>query len=170
MITLIFPGYSLKNKVWAQSTADSLKLEGQIRPVFWDHWEDETQKFIASEKALLASRHSKGDTINIVAKSIGTLVTAYSILDVPSQINKVILNGIPMTSLSEEDKKIMTQAFKDFPSENIVCFQNSSDPLGSFNEVKEFLGSINPSIKVIEKEASDHDYPYYEDFQKFLEI
>ncbi len=163
MITLILPGYSSKNKSWAEETADSLKLEGQIRPVFWDHWEDENQKFDAEEKATLAVRHSKGDKINIIAKSIGTLVAAFMAKEIPNQLNKIILCGIPISD--NWLKKGNIELISQIPSDNLIVFQNTSDPLGSYSQVKELF----PNFKVIKKEASDHNYPYYEDFQKFLE-
>src|SRR3989338_7613047 len=97
MITLILPGYSAHNKSCAEDTADSLKIEGQIRPVFWDHWTDETQKFDPKEKAILAAKHSRGDKVNIIAKSIGTLVAAHIANEIPNQINKIILCGIPIS-------------------------------------------------------------------------
>ncbi|MEK7550742.1 MAG: hypothetical protein AAB535_03080 [Patescibacteria group bacterium] len=109
MITLILPGYSSNNKTWAQEVAEGLTLEGQIRPIFWEHWDDPTQKFNASEKANLLIKHSKGDKINIMAKSIGTLVAAYIIEKIPKQINKVIC-------FKEEDiidVELINKFFKD---------------------------------------------------------
>ena len=40
--------------------------------------------------------------------------------------------------------------------------------VNQYKDIKIFIGSINPKIKIIEKPRSDHHYPYPEDFQKFL--
>jgi len=167
MITFILPGYSSGNKDWADEVAKNLKLEGQIRPIYWDHWEDESQTFKPKEKVDLIIRHSKGESINIIAKSVGTLVAALVTKEIPDQIGKIILCGIP--TVSDERLKIFKEAFGNFSSEKIIVFQNKKDPLGSFNEVKEFMTRVNPKINVISKPRSDHHYPYYEEFELFLE-
>lgn len=160
MITLIFPGYTVKNKAWAEEVSKNLKIDGQIRPVFWDHWEDETQKFDPKEKATLAARHSKGDKVNIIAKSIGTLVASHVLREIPDQVEKIILCGIPLGDLNDQELKLISE----MPTDNLIVFQNDKDPHGSSKKVK----ALFPHFKIIEKESDNHDYPYYEDFQNFL--
>jgi len=166
MITFILPGYSPHNKEWAEEVANNLKLAGQIRPIFWDHWQDESQSFKPQEKADLIIRHLKGDSVNIIAKSVGTLVAALIAKEIPGQISKVILCGIP--TVSEERLKIFREAFSKFPSEKVTVFQNEKDPFASLEEVKAFMKKVNPEIKVRAMPRSDHHYPYYEEFQLFL--
>lgn len=161
MITFILPGYSPRNKKWAEDVAEKLNIKGDVRPVFWDHWEDESQKFQAKEKASLLARHTKGDKVNIVAKSVGTLVTSYLVKEIPSQINKIILNGIPVSALKNEN----LERVKSIPNDNLIVFQNSQDPLASYNTVKKLF----PKFKIIEKKSDTHDYPYFKEFQEFLE-
>lgn len=168
MITLILPGYSINNKEWAEETARNLKLGGQIRPVSWDHWTDPTKKFDKKEKARMLTDVTGEDEVNIIAKSIGTLVAAYIIKSIYKRINKVIFVGLPMTDLETEDKLLITEALRLLPTPKIMCLQNSNDPHGSFEEAKDFIISINSEIKIYPKDGSDHNYPYYSDFQKFL--
>jgi pimeloyl-ACP methyl ester carboxylesterase len=163
MITFILPGYSLKNKEWLEECAMSLKVEGTIRPVFWEHWNDPDEKFKPKEKASLIARHAKGDKVNIIAKSIGSLVAAYIIEQIPDQINKVIICGIPLTDLKEGEDII--KVLETLDPAKIICFQNEFDPHGSFTEVRAFLPE---KIKVVSKERSDHHYPYYTEFNEFL--
>jgi len=160
MVTFILPGYSAHNKEWAEDVAKNLKVEGEIRPIAWDHWTDDSQKFNAREKAELISRHAKGDRINIVAKSIGCLVAAHIAEEIPSQVNKIILCGIPVTDFKEGDIELISRV----PNKDLVVFQNSNDPHGNYEEVK----SLFPRFKTIEKSTSDHNYPYFEDFNGFL--
>lgn len=165
MLTFILPGYSSKNKEWLEESAMSLKVEGYIRPIFWDHWDDPDAKFDAKEKASLISRHSKGDKLNIVAKSIGSLVASYIIEKVPDQINKVVICGIPLHDISEEEKESIKKALGSIPVEKILCFQNAGDPHASYLEVKKFLPK---GVKLISEPRADHGYPFYAEFNKFL--
>lgn len=167
MQTVILPGYSSHNREWADLTANKIVVEGIVRAIFWDHWTDPDQLFYPKEKAALIYRHAKGDKLNIVAKSIGTLVAAYIIGDVPDQVNKVILCGIPLHDISDEEKNTILENLNKLKTTQIVCFQNESDPHGSFKEVREFLPE---SIKVESKPSSDHEYPYFFDFNSFLKI
>ena len=165
MQTIILPGGSLKNKAWLEETAMALRVDGFVRPIFWEHWEDPEQKFDAKKKATLISRHTKGDKVNIVAKSIGSLVAAYIIQEIPKQINKVIICGIPLHDISEEEKETIKKALVSLDKDALICYQNATDPHASFAEVKKFLP---PGIKLISEPRADHHYPFYSEFNKFL--
>lgn len=165
MQTVILPGHSDKNKEWTDLVSVRLTVEGQIRPMFWDHWLDPMQLFYPREKATLIARHSKGDKINIVAHSVGTLVASYLILEIPEQINKVILCGIPLNDISLEEKDDLKKALGVLPKDKLICYQNSSDPHGTYPELKKFLPA---DIDIVEKTSTDHRYPYFEEFNKFL--
>lgn len=166
MITFILPGYSPKNKDWAQDVAKNLKLGHDLRPVFWGHWDDPEKTFKPKEKAQDVIDILLKDNANIIAKSVGTFVAAYAIAKIPDRINKVILCGIP--AVTNEKLEIFKKAFENFPAGSVICFQNTKDPWATYTEVKEFMAKVNPKIRVIEKSRSDHDYPYSEDFREFL--
>ena len=129
-----------------------------------------------------------GDSeVNIIAKSIGTLATTAiiketiakkaseffesanleEVSDDAMKLSKIILCGIPLNDMNE-DEKWNYKILSDYPSEKIIVFQNSEDEHGTFEEVRRFLSEINPNIKVIEKPGSTHNYPYYSEFLEFL--
>lgn len=166
VITFILPGYSAKNKDWAMEIAEKIKLDHEIRPVFWEHWENPQKNLRPKIAAQDIIDILKGGRANIIAKSVGTLVALYVVSEIPDKIEKMVLCGIP--SVSENRLKIFRESIKDFPPEKIVVFQNSKDPLGNFSEVRLFMQKINPKIKVIEMPRSDHNYPYPTEFEKFL--
>lgn len=166
MITFILPGYSPHNKQWAQEVAKKLKLDGQIRPIFWDHWDDPGAGFRVKEKSRLIASVAGSHEINIIAKSVGTLVGAYIIEQIPSQIKKVILCGAP--SVSDERLKIFKKSYALLDPKKVICFQNTKDPFVSYSNLIEFMKKANSEIKVVEKPRKDHYYPYFEEFQKFL--
>jgi predicted alpha/beta-hydrolase family hydrolase len=165
MQTIILPGGSLKNKVWLDACADALNVEGLVRPITWDHWLDETQKFNAKEKGRLIARHSKGDKLNIVAKSIGTLVASYVINSIPDQIGKVIFNGVPIHDISPEETEEVVRALKSLKPDQVLCIQNDNDPHASFAEAR---AVVPKDIELISKQRSDHEYFYFEDFNNFF--
>lgn len=160
MVTFILPGYTATNQKWCEDVAESLKVEGDIRQIFWDHWQDENQRFNPQEKARLLSHLAPNIFVNIIAKSIGTLVAAYMMQNIPMQIKKVVFCGIPVNDLSEEEIELIKKVVVE-NKDKIVIYQNENDPHGSFAQVKDFG-------KVISKPGSDHEYPYFDDFNKFL--
>ncbi len=165
MLTFILPGGSVKNKAWLEKCAMSLKVEGFIRPVFWDHWTDPENKFNPKEKATLIARHSKGDKLNLIAKSISSLVASYIIEQIPAQINKVIICGIPLNDITDIEKETIKNALGSLAGGKLICYQNVNDPHANFAEVKKFLPD---RVKLIAESRSDHEYPYYTEFNKFL--
>jgi hypothetical protein len=70
--------------------------------------------------------------------------------------------------LKENEKEILKSALKLVSPENIICFQNEEDPHGDFEQAKKFLSDVNPEILIISKPRSDHEYPYFDDYKKFL--
>lgn len=163
MQTLILPGFSVKNKAWCDEIADNLEFEEIIRPIYWDHWDDESQKFDAKEKAALIARHTKGEKINIIAKSIGTLVASHVIQKIPDQVNKIIFCGIPVNDLTEIDIDVIKKAISQ-SKDKILVIQNSNDPQGTYAQIKDF----EVDFKLIEKPSYNHEYPYYEEFNNYL--
>ena len=157
MKILILPGFSSHNEIWANDVKENLAGAAIHR---WTHWDtgnaypgwtdDEIKNLNLTEK------------VDVIAKSIGTLVAMKLI----RQINKLILCGIPLNDLSEEDKK-QYLVLAHFPTENLLVFQNTSDPHGNFVAAEQFVHGINPQIKILEMPRDDHEYPFVEEFKGF---
>ena len=168
MVTIILPGYSTHNKNWLEETARTIGAQGDIRAVYWDHWTDPEKKFNPKEKGRLINDITGAGASDIIAKSVGTLVAAYMILKAPSKVRKVILCGIPLNDLSEADKEVIKLALKSIPPKSVVCFQNDEDPHGGADQLKNFMAGFDSDIEGITKSRADHEYPYFEEFKKFL--
>lgn len=163
MKTFVIPGYSPKNKEWGDETAK--QVDGE--PVAWAHWEDVNTRFnITEETNKLSERIGEGK-VNIIAKSIGTLVLMHYLEKNWAKVNKVVLCGVPINDLNENDKSYY-KILSDLSPENTAIFQNSTDEHGGFEEVRRFLALFNPNVKIIEKPGSTHDYPYFDEFKEFL--
>lgn len=161
MRTIILPGYSLRNKEWAGEIAKEISAEVH----FWRHWSGGSMSKKYEVEKLVSD--IKEDRVNILAKSVGTMVSMHLLQAASNQINKIILCGIP--SVSDERLKLFKNSLKEFPGKKIIVFQNEKDPLGNFDEVKKFMSKVNPKIVVIKMPRGDHHYPYVNDFKKFLE-
>lgn len=166
MDTLIIPGFSLKNKDWAEEVQKNLDPIN-IRIHYWSHWEtgQAEDSWIDKETKKIINRENL--TINVIAKSIGTLAAMKILKLRPKLINKIILCGIPLNDFHPGDESVY-EVLKLLDEKNILCIQNENDNHGTFFDVEKFVHAINPNIKIISKSRSDHDYPYFEDFAEFL--
>ncbi len=86
----------------------------------------------------------------------------------PNAFNKIIICGLPLNDLDESDKehyKVLTT----IPEDRLLVIQNDHDDHGNYAQVREFLDSIDcENIQIISRPASDHNYPYWDDFRDFL--
>ncbi len=169
METIILPGFSLKNKTWADDVRTSLSPALSATVVNWAHWEtgnaesgwieQEAEKIVG----VIQNRH-----VNIIAKSIGTAVAMEVLRLRPNLIDRIVLCGIPTRDFATGDEN-RYGLLKTFPEDKILCIQNSIDPHGSYAEAEKFLHSINLRLSLVSKPRSDHEYPYTDDFINFLQ-
>jgi len=99
MKTIILSGFSIKNKDWAYAVKYNLPEEEMIVHE-WFHWITESDTDFDAEQEV--QRLKLKEEINIIAKSIGTLV-AVKMLEKKYKIKKAILCGIPLNDLDGQD-------------------------------------------------------------------
>lgn len=168
MLTLVLPGYSSSNKKWLEETASSVRTDGEVRPVYWGHWDDPNIEFDPKTKANLLDSVAGKRVVDVIAKSLGTLAASHLIQKSPEKIRKVIFCGLPLNDINEEEKQIVVTALRKLPPQNVIFFHNSEDPHGGANALKVFLSEFEGDFAVIVKPRSDHEYFYQDDFNKFL--
>jgi len=159
---LILPGFSIKNKEEAEAIASALLAKGQKVYVHnWRHWIEDIE-WNPQEELRLIKLNVK-EPFSVVAKSIGTYIASGMLLhNVP---DKLILMGIPVNDLTEEELDVYFNLGK---IQNFSVIQNSKDPHGNAEQVRELLVGLN--FKLITKEASDHSYKYIPDILSELGI
>jgi hypothetical protein len=171
MKTIILPGQSVKNKEWAQEVKSKLESNQLVcETIEWTHWNHKIEGEFDTAGDLQRVKELIGEQkVNILAKSIGTFITAYLLDQIPSQLNKLVLCGIPLNFLKnhflDED---YFKVIKKANGKNITVLQNTADPLGSFEEIEKVFKKTNPEIKVLERKRDDHSYPHYQDFVDLL--
>lgn len=164
---LILPGFSLRNREWANEVKDKIEMKTDKRVLVheWRHWSKDAPSLNPLfEIEQILKEIENEDYVEIIAKSVGTMICAKLMEKFSPE--KIILCGIP--TVSDKRLVVMNKSISKYPADNIIVFQNSNDPFASFKEVKEFVNKINKKIKVVEKQSSDHHYPYWDDFISFL--
>jgi pimeloyl-ACP methyl ester carboxylesterase len=169
MITLILPGFSFKNKAWTQEAQKKLAPHLPVKIISWPHWQTgQPEKNWLEKEAQKIIKDAQGhQQINILAKSIGTIVAMVILKSHPQVVNKLLLCGLPLGDLRKGDDQYF-QVLKKFPAGKILCLQNENDTHGRFSEAKKFIHLLNPKIKILSQPRSDHQYPYFSEFIEFL--
>lgn len=167
MLTLILSGFSLKNKDWAEKTKEELAPDIESQVIYWPHWESEKPEdgWIENETEKIITREDP--QVNIIAKSVGTLVAMHVLERKPEMVGKLILCGIPLYDFQEGDP-MHYKVLRDFPEDMVLCIQNENDNHGSFEAVEKFIHSTNPKLRILSKPRDDHEYPFTENFKEFL--
>jgi len=167
MNILILPGYSLKNKIWAENLKKELNSGDEIQIINWEHWEtgSSTDDWLDIEAQKIVKDLTS--QVNIIAHSAGTFVAMKILKLKPDLIHKIILCGIPVNDFHTGDQKLY-ETLNLLKPENILCVQNENDNHGSFSQAEKIIHALNSNIKIISQPRSDHLYSYPEEFQEFL--
>jgi pimeloyl-ACP methyl ester carboxylesterase len=171
--TVILPGFSPHNKDWALTVQKNFKdanLETIVH--FWKHWETaKNSDFSPTLEIQRLSQKIGNNEFNILAKSIGTAVAMYLIEAHPKRVQKVILCGIPLKfeGMKPQYLEKYRKVLSSLEPKNVQVYQNDKDPWADPNKVSDLIQSVNKNIPIFIKPRSDHEYPYFEDFIKFLE-
>jgi len=165
MKTIILPGYSSKNKDWANEIKRDMKLDGVVVHE-WKHWTKGSFniKFELDE----IDKKMGGGTANLITKSVGTRVAMHILSENSEKVNKLVLCGIPTKGENEKTFKLYRSGLKKFPPNKVHVFQNVKDFIASYEDIVKFIGKINPKIGITKMPRSDHHYPYPSEFKKFL--
>lgn len=164
MKTLILPGYSAKNKLWLDQFGNKDIFQLPTIRHEWEHWTTGKSLRIKHEVSEIIKNLESENSINIIAKSVGTKVLMSLIPLIKKKINKVILCGIPI------DPMRYVLGIKSINPLKLLVIQNTKDPFMPYFLIKRYIGLIDKNITVLEKPASSHDYPYFEEFMKWLSL
>lgn len=162
MRTIILPGYSPRNRDWAEGLVAEIP-GAEMHP--WAHWDSGERMDPLSELAAIQARIG-ADTVNLLAKSVGCRLAARTILQAPGQIDRAIFCGIP--NVVADSRADLAGAMARLSADRILVVQNQADPYAPFTAVQEMIAGIDPGVQVIEGDRDDHHYPFPEVFRAFL--
>lgn len=168
MKTIFLPGFSIRNRDWAEEIGSQIGEKIGLEIHYWPHWQTgEAEPGWIDMEVDKVLEEIGNQTVNILAKSIGTLV-AIRLLNKKTEVaNKVLLCGVPLTAFKDGDKESYGILAK-LAAEKVLVIQNENDNVGSFESVRNMFADINPKIRIMSKPREDHDYPYVEEFVNFL--
>jgi pimeloyl-ACP methyl ester carboxylesterase len=167
MKTLFLPGYSVTNKLWMEETITNLP-ELSFVPAYWEHWSSFTeQPFQYDLEIRKVISTLPNEPVNILSKSIGTVIALKLLATKKVNLSKLVLCGIPLHTVPEATFDLF-RPLSALNANDILVIQNDKDPVAPSSEVVELISSINPDIKIINKPDSTHTYRYSDDFAKFL--
>jgi len=162
MDLLIFGGEGYHNKSWAE------EVDRQLGSLFdhctvhnYLHWQNDGQNIdIQKELTLLPQEVMGLNSYIVIAKSIGTVLTAMAIKQHILNPQKCIFLGIPMMAVDRH--KVEVSDYYKSINVPVMFIQNNHDPLGSATDVKEYLEELaSVNYQFIELQGDTHDYSDY---------
>lgn len=165
---LILPGFSFKNKEWMLEARDFLSGDFETTTYEWKHWETGNEKDFSFEYEIQKVSELLKKANFLLAKSIGTLVSAVAIYKNKLLLEKILFCGVPLKYSDEEGRDCYNKFFEKLVKEQFLCFQNKLDPFGTYDEIKNLIHLSNDKLEIVKTDREDHSYPFYEDFRKYF--
>lgn len=196
-ITVILPGYSLRNRDWARQMEDAVESMADGNNLFvhgWKHWAMLEAQSKAKAEAELMGLTELGPELlatiphipfipaqeaDEVIKETGDEPKINVIAkSVGTSVAMSLLAKIPerinkvilcgIPGVDKRNQKFFRDSIGDFPIDRILCIQNERDYVVGYEKAKKFLNKVNPMIQIVKKPRADHKYPYPQDFYNFL--
>ncbi len=137
MNALILGGESPRHQTWVRQVADALRLPFE-KVVFVDykHWPEKAETDIAHEiNAASEAARDLGEYV-VIAKSIGTAITALAIKDGKLRPVRCVFLGFPLRGIVRR-MAAEQEWLADLPP--TVFVQNEHDPTGAAEDVAAYL-------------------------------
>jgi hypothetical protein len=159
MDLLLLPGNGKAGGEWLprveQALAGSFDLTRMLGYRHWSTGESEIdldhEVSQAAEKAMDLGRYG------VFAKSAGTMVTALATASGKLTPEWCLFAGLPLVMINNHG--LPAKSWLEATHFPITIVQNDSDPYGSYEEVNDFLQTLDrPNIEVLEAPGNTHDY------------
>lgn len=159
MHILILGGESTRNKAWTHALQEALvPLSDDIAVHEYAHWAQEDGEIdLDSELAAVEAKLAAHGDYVIVAKSIGSVLTAKGIHDGLLAPRKLVILGTPLSTIQRE-----SISYTEWLAESAapkLFIQNHADPLGSFADLETYLkDSALTGYTMAETPGDTHSY------------
>jgi len=160
MNLVLLAGNSYRNKEWIYRVKEVLSpLFDKSFVLEYAHWQSGEEEINLDNEILTLSNKLINDSnYSIFAKSVGSIVALKGINDGVLKPIKIIIAGLPLFSIMESGTPFgKWLENSDVP---LLIIQNTSDPLGSYLDVKKYFLELNikSKYKIIELPGDDHSY------------
>ena len=168
MNLLLLPGNSKRNKEWIHSVEEVLKSSFNKTTVHhYNHWENDNDSVdFELEFTKLIQETVDYAPYSIFAKSLGSLLTLRGCAEGMITPHACMFAGLPLALITSE--YIIAQEWLRNIKTPTLIIQNDTDPLGSYEEVSQFVSKLgNNNIKVVKLPGDTHSY---DDMKKLTEL
>ncbi len=169
MDLLLLSGNSKRGKDWLKQV--DMHLAPQFDQTYrhdYAHWEkDEPEIDLNIESQRLSKLAQNLPPYMIFAKSVGTILTSKNIALGTLRPRACLFIGLPLAMVHSQKLPVKEWLKKaDCP---IAILQHKSDPLGSYQEVEQYIEAVNrDNITVHELPGNTHDYLEFQIFNNFV--
>lgn len=163
---VLLGGNSLKNLDWINKASDYFKQNFPSNKIlYYQHWTNSNLEMdlnLEAKKLVKISKDSQN--LTVFAKSAGIMTTLIAMKDYGLKPQKCVFVGFPSNVL--DDWGINYLPYLKEVNIQTTLFQNSEDPMGTYEKTKEIFekNQIN-NINLILEEGNTHDY---NTFDKYL--
>lgn len=167
MNALLLPGNSSRHGEWVEKLKLAVASSfGLTEAQHYLHWQNGGDKADIDYEIGVAERKTKQlEPYIIIAKSIGTAISAKGVAEAKLKPKKLILLGVPINGGVSKDLFSEWLQQIDIP---VVLVQNSSDPYGLFSEIKDAFVGKGRDIAFVEFPGETHDYLDFEAIAKLI--
>lgn len=167
-MVLYLPGFGIHNKSEMESISSTLHSNGfDVLTHEWRHWKDESVKWdVNAEIELIKQEIGTSQVDSVVAKSLGSYVSATMVWQKVIDPQKVVLMGVPLNDLSTDEKEFVGLAIKRM-SGKLTVIQNSQDEHCSLEDLNFLIANVQHDLII--KESNTHEYNYPEEVLKVLQ-
>jgi len=170
MNLLLLSGNSKRGKDWLEQVDSNLAPQfDQTYRHDYAHWEkDEPEIDLDLESQRLSTLTQNLPPYMVFAKSAGTILTCKAIVLGTLRPRSCLFVGLPLAMAHNQNLPVKEWlGTTDFP---IAILQHTSDPLGPFQEVEQYIEAIKrDNITVHELPGDTHDYSEFQIFSDFVQ-
>ena len=167
MNVLLLPGNSSRHGEWIEN----LKLA--VSPYFqrtvtqhYRHWQTGVEMADVDYEIGISQEKVRAlEPFCIIAKSIGTAIATKGTATGAFKPERLILLGVPINGAVSKD---LLKRWLDEINIPIIIVQNTSDPLGSFAEVKAAFDRAAENVSFVELPGETHDYLDFKAIAKMI--
>lgn len=167
MNALLLPGNSSRHGDWIENLKLAMAPHFQrVETQHYSHWQEGGDKADIDYEISVA--HNKVERLEpyiIIAKSIGTVISAKGVVDGRLKPNKLILLGVPINGGIPKD--LFSKWLQEIDVQ-VVFVQNTNDPLGSFSDVQTAFQGKGSNVSFVELPGEAHDYLDFDAIAKLI--
>lgn len=161
MNILLLAGNSEKNQEWIHGIALNVSdLFDNTKSHQYAHWSTSEESMdieYESQRVSSELQQWKRAEYVVFAKSAGCIVALKAIMAIGQHPAGCVFTGLPMRMI--EKVQYPVRSWLQSASFPITIIQNEHDPLGSFEEVSDYIQKHNnPLIHILKSDGNTHDY------------